>query len=280
MDENLGANSSENAAQEASPAVETSPDGLIGTVDIADQSEPQQPKGESEGGENERYDKIPRFQELKEGRDKALEKSDSLAKENADLKQSMSNLEGQVSGMKEGKGQPPKPEELPFKNIADMNDDDLREWQADDPKGYAANILLQAKHELSQDFEQKLGAKDRDAAIDSTFKAYGDKNPDFWDKWNSGETKKFMKENPGHNAISAHQMLTSETRDEAIRTKTKEKLLSDLKTKGNINSLGPSGTFTPDMQGVGGDAMKNPEKHGGETNVLLQRHNARLAGNA
>lgn len=266
-EENVGDNSTE-SAPEASPAVETSSDGLVSTIDLPDQTEPQQPNGEPEGGEQERYDKIPRFQELKTGRDEART-------ENTTLKERLSNLEGQISGMKTAApAAQQQPEKLPFKNIAEMDEDDLREWQADDPKGYAANILLQAKHELGQDFDQKLSAQDRETAIDSTFQKYGDKNPDFWDKWDSGDIQKFMKDNPGHNAISAHQILTNENRESEIRTEEKEKLLKQLKLKGNINSLGPSGTVVPEMQG-GADALKNPDKHGGVTNVLLQRHNAR-----
>lgn len=270
-DENVGANSSQEAAPEASPAVETSSDGLVSTIDLPDQTEPQQPNGEPEGGENERFDKNPRFQEVIGQRNEART-------ENSTLKERLSNLEGQISGMeKAAPVAPHEPEKLPFKNIADMDDDDLREWQADDPKGYAANILQQAKHELGQDFDQKISAQDRETAIDSTFQNYGDKNPDFWDKWNSGDIKNFMKENPGHNAISAHQILTNENRESEIRSDEREKLRTELKTKGNINSLGPSGKAVPEMQG-GADALKNPDKHGGVSNVLLQRHNARQAG--
>lgn len=266
--EKLGANSTDEGAAEASPAVETSSDGLVSTVDIPDQSEPQQPKGESEGGENERFDKHPRFQEI-------ITERDTARNESSELKQRLSNLEGQISGMKTAApAKEPQSPVLPFKNIADMDEDELREFQADDPKGYAANLLQQAKYELSQDFENTLSAKDRETAIDSTFQTYGDKNPDFWDKWNSGELKKFMDTNPGHNAISAHLILTSENRETTIRSEERKKLQDEYKLKGNINSLGPSGTFTPEMTG-GSDALKNPEKHGGVTNVLLQRHNAR-----
>ena len=51
-------------------------------------------------------------------------------------------------------------------------------------------------------------AKRFDDRIVSTHARYAAKNPDFDSMWKSGKLQEYMKHHPGHNAISAHFMLS------------------------------------------------------------------------
>lgn len=171
---------------------------------------------------------------------------------------------------------PEKKEDPDYKDMSQMDADDLREWQNEDPKGYAENILRQAEARALEN----LAAQTQEADVHKTFAQYGKENPNFTEMWNDGSIMAFMKQNPGHNAISAHIILTQDSKskkavEEAVKT-AKEEWTKDLKTKRTNAGLGKA-TSSPNVNADAGDkSLHDPDKYGGETAVLLNRYNKRV----
>lgn len=57
------------------------------------------------------------------------------------------------------------PEGQDFRNIAELEDDDLAEWQRDDPKGYAANLARQIREEIGKERDISAFARDHEDFI-------------------------------------------------------------------------------------------------------------------
>ncbi len=142
----------------------------------------------------ERYDSDPRFQELIQG--------------NKELRERLAKTEGHLEGL--ARGSTAEKTDLGYIDITTKTDEELREWQESDPKGYAANMYAQIRGELSREHDQRDDTQSRNAQVKKTFDDYASKNSDFMSMWDSGDIPKFMQQNPGHNAISAHIMLTAE----------------------------------------------------------------------
>jgi len=131
-----------------------------------------------------------------------------LISERQELRERLAKAEGMIEAIRKPEpdaGQ--RPAKLPYKDITQMSDEELREWQSDDPKGYAANLYAQVQHELRQELRGETQRDFAQKGIRKTFDDYAAKNPDFMQLWNSGTIMRFMQENPGHNAISAHMAL-------------------------------------------------------------------------
>lgn len=101
--------------------------------------------------------------------------------------------EEKFEGIEEQEQQEEKTEipEGDFKNVAEMDDEELLEWQSDDPKGYAANLARQIRAEVAQE---------RDVS------AFARNNPDFINLHKSGVLDDVIKSNPTlkGNLISAY----------------------------------------------------------------------------
>jgi len=224
-------------------------------------TDPPKPKGEEF-----RFDKHPRFIELntrlkqaEETNRKILEEL-ALAKSKADVKQ-----------------------EQAFRDWTQMKDEELLEWQTSDPKGYLENLKAFTQHaiqsginEFKEQFQKQVEQQTYEQKIQSTYEAYAKENPDFDEMWDSGELKDFMDKHPGHNAISAHIMLTAEKRQqEAIEKavaealKKKEAEIKSKRAAAKVISAGPAVVPTPASESD--DRLKNPTQYGGKANVLVQR---------
>jgi hypothetical protein len=222
-------------------------------------------KGDTDG---DRFDKHPRFQQL-------IQKTNALETQNTQLRQELEGLKTQPSGQ--------KPADLPFKDISQMEDEEVLEWQQKDPKGFAENQRLQLRYEMSQEVGGQFDRQNYESAIERTFESFAQKHPDFDEMWDQGLLKTFMDRNPGHNAISAYYLLTGEQKmEEAVEaakqeaTETAEKKFNeDLKARreSKVLSSGPSptsgtvDTIPPELQ--------DTKKHGGRTTVLARRSEAR-----
>lgn len=261
-DPSEGAEPSDTAGQDAS----FEDGGLFHTVELNPTS-PSEPASKAEPGE----DKPPADKD-KEGT-RENRRIRELVDENKNIKEELATLRNQVSTRQPAnQEQPAKPN---FKDISAMSDDELREWQEEDPKGYASNLAKQIAYENQQNLSNTMNEN----AIRATYASYAKSHPTFGKMWDTGEIQKFMQENPGHNAISAHQLLTSTKQtqaavEDAIK-KEREKWEKDLKLKGGISGLGsnaPKGGSAP----VNDAAMKDSKKFGGTSSVLLARHNERV----
>lgn len=222
--------------------------------------EPEKPKGDEF-----RFDKHPRFIELN-ARLKAAEEAnreilERLAKQQANVKE-------------EGPS---------FKDWTKMTDEELVEWQASDPKGYLDNMKAFIDHQVQSRIDafqaqsaQMAEKQSYEQKIQSTYESYASENPDFDEMWDSGELKEFMDKNPGHNAISAHIMLTAEAKQKAAiekavadALKKKEAEIKSKRAAAKVVGAGPAVVPTPAKESD--ERLKDPTKFGGKTNVLMQR---------
>jgi len=139
-----------------------------------------------------------------------------------------------------------------FKDINEMSEDELLDFQATDPRGYAANLVKQAEHNIKQGQE----AAEQEAAVMATFEQYADDNPDFLEKWESGEIREYMEANPGHNPLSAHLILSASKAEQEVQGAGKK---DDPKTETN------------DKVSTSDPRLADPKKYGGVTSVITQR---------
>lgn len=220
----------------------------------------------AKGGDEDRFDKHPRFQELRERAIKAEAKVAMFEK---------SPLNPAFIPAAEG-----KPE---FKDISSMSAEEIREWQEDDPKGFAENIRQQAVWEAKQSLKHESLRDQTVSGIEKTFSDYAASNPTFNEMWESGEIEQFMNAHPGHNAISAHMAITAAAGqtdvqkkiEEAVakaRKEEREKVTKDFQAKRNatVISSGAGATGRGTADGVD-PALQNTKNFGGLTSVLADK---------
>jgi len=256
----------------------SSPDLSAANISTVDQS-PAKPvadektvgaKGPEQGGDDsERYDKIPRFKEIIGERDKERE-----ARIRAEAKLEALTTTPAVPAKAEA-DEPAT--ELPFKDITKMSPEEIREWMEEDPVGYEANRFAQFHYESKQLIQQEAIKKATIEGMDKTFSEYEKANPDFREMWDSGKIETYMKDHPGHNAISAHKELTESTRvkatvDAAVAKAIKEteaRITKNFQAKRNAMVLtdGPGVVpgITPDV------SLQNTKQFGGITRVLADK---------
>lgn len=225
-------------------------------------------KGKTTDEEFERFDKHPRFQELHN----KVQAAEARA----------TKLETELESVKTQKpGDKPSGEKLPFKDITGMTDEEMLEWQQDDPKGYYANVLHQAKHELTGELRGEMQTQNYEAQVEHTFNEFAKDNPEFDAMWDRGELQRYMQTNPGHNAISAYLALTqAKTIEDKVAEGVKderEKIEKDLRAKRETQTLpsGPSATGSSTVAGQTPQELKDTKKFGGLTTVLAKRSEER-----
>ena len=211
-----------------------------------------------------------------------------IIKERDETKAELAKLQGQIDLLtKMTPAEKKEAEKLPYVDITAMEDDELRDWQQNDPKGYAANLYAQITYEQEQERAQKETERQRAQAVTQTqerFKkevdSYSKEHEDFLPMWNSGEILKFMSDHPGlYNAVTAHQAMTlTKTRAEmdakyqadleaAIKAK-EEELIKAHRTKSNVRVLGEGPSTGPSDDP---NAELNDIKRGDEIGTLVER---------
>lgn len=211
-------------------------------------------------GQEGRFDKDPDWQRIMKARDEAIERA--------------ARAEAVLERIEKSAKEDKSTEEAPsYKDITQMEADKLREWQEDDPVGYAANLYAQVLSEVRQQIKTEQTQSKQTESITSTFTKFGEKHPDFQKMWDSGEVKKFMDANPGHNAMSAFHELTAEKRIQEAAEKAakeaKEKVISDLKAKRGAAVLSDSPSISP--PGGKDVELTDTKQRGGLTSVLANR---------
>ncbi len=230
------------------------------------------PKETGVKGQEGRFDKDPDWQRM-------IKERDDARIEAAAAKAKLEVLTPKVAAEV-------KPDVPTYKDITKLSKEELIEWQEDDPIGYAANLYSQMKAEwkIEQEIETRKAAEEsHKVTVKGTYDKYEKDNPDFRTKWDSGELQKFMDENPGHNAISAHMILTENARIEAAVAKAvKEKeaeVIKNFQAKRNAQVISDGGSIKSGDRIA--DELKNPQKYGGVTSALalrLQRMRQAVAG--
>ena len=227
-------------------------------------------------GQDGRFDQHPDWIRMKEERDAAV-------LESAKYKGMVEGI-SQVKGLEKVAGDAPVDELpkplIPYKDITKMSKEELLEWMEDDPQGYEANRFAQFMHERDIIDYQRNREMQKNTSVKGTFDQYEKDNPDFKQMWDSGEIKKYMADHPGHNAISAHMMLTKEAArksldekikeavDKAIK-ETTEKVTADFRAKRNAQTIGdgPGGV----KMGGANEDLKDTKTQGGLVSALAVR---------
>ena len=167
--------------------------------------------------------------------------------------------------------------DLPYRDTTEMSEEDLAEWQASDPKGYAANLRAQVKYELLRDLEKQRSAETQRSATERTYAEFAQKHPDLQKKWEQGEVQKLMKDHPGHNPMSAYLVSAWDEREATFKTQLEEatakakaeaekEVLAKIKAKQQASVLGTGPATTP--RGEEDPALADTKRHGGMTAVL------------
>lgn len=185
-----------------------------------------------------RFDKHPRFQEIIGQRDNARTELTTIRSE-LDL------LKNQVATNVPEK----EPEPRPYKDITQMSEEEILDWQSEKPVEFARNLYQQVLYETKATLTAEGQRKKQESSIDKTYQEFGEKNSDFDAMWKTGELTKYINANPGHNAISAYHELKAEslvsgnqkTIDEAITKAVAAKeaeMLKNFKAKKTATVLG------------------------------------------
>lgn len=238
-------------------------------------NEEDQREEKTEKAEETRFDKHPRWQQMLQERDQAKQIADQERIARA-------KLEGEIEALRR-QSVPEVKKETPmeYKDLSSLSADEIAEWQATDPKGFASNLYAQVKAETLRQVQESLkaeqAAEQSRSSIERTYKEFEAKNPDFKTMWDSGEIVKFIDANPGHNPISAYQAMTYDSRMQkaiedarlqAIR-ETEDKVNKNWQAKraAKVLGSGPSGAGadTEDKE------LKDVKTNGGLYNVLAKR---------
>jgi len=239
-----------------------------------DKTTPEPKKDATSEGDETRFDKHPRWQEMLREREEAKKavEQERIAR---------AKLEGELEALKRQTQVEKPPVKADYKDITALTAEEIAEWQATDPKGFAANMYAQVKSEalmkMQEDFRAEREAENKKVSIERTYKEFEDKHKDFKPMWDSGEIVRFIEANPGHNPISAYHAMTYETRMQKAIEEARTKAIKETEEKVNKNwqakkqarvlGTGPSGpgADTEDKE------LKDVKTQGGLYNVLAKR---------
>ena len=234
-------------------------------------AEPEKGTAKEQG--SMRFDQHPDWQRMMRERDEARQEAQRIKEERI-------RLEAERDFLREQRRQPAQEEPLPYKDTSRMSAEDLAEWMTTDPKGYHDNLVIQAREQAKREVrmaleqsEQRRLQESREASIRRTYEKYEKENPDFKAMWDRGEIQVFLEANPGHNPISAHQMLTMERRikeaAEKAAKEAEEKVNKNWQAKRQaaVIGSGPAGVGTPSDDAE----LNNTKERGGPVSVLVSR---------
>ena len=239
-----------------------------------DKTTPEPKKDATSEGDETRFDKHPRWQEMLREREEAKKavEQERIAR---------AKLEGELEALKRQTQVEKPPVKADYKDITALTAEEIAEWQATDPKGFAANMYAQVKSEalmkMQEDFRAEREQEKQRISIEKTYKEFEDKHKDFKPMWDSGEIVRFIEANPGHNPISAYHAMTYEARMQKAIEEARAKAIKETEEKVNKNWMakrqarvlgtGPSGpgADTEDKE------LKDVKSQGGLYNVLAKR---------
>lgn len=269
-----------------------------GTPDETDDAAAPDKDADKGKDDDTRFDKHPRWQEMLRERDEAKRAADEARRIADETRLEKARLEGEREALRKA-AEVQKPVNLPYKDITALSPDEIADWQATDPKGYAANLYRQVTYEAEQKLnaqiaerEKQMQTQSHEAKVKATYDAFEKANPDFRTRWNSGEVQAFMDANPGHNPISAYREMTSEVSSKTIEERhkaelaeavakavkeTEEKVNKNWQAKRSARVIGggPSGAAgTTDAD----KELSDTKSRGGTVSVLTDRLRRLRAG--
>jgi len=275
--ETIDAKESTTTSPESSSEVEyqnvTDGDGLVSTVavekEVEEVKEAAKPDTSEDAEQNtsdkssKRLDRDERFKQV-------------IAERNADRERA-AQLQAELAEMREMvKGKTVKADDFEFDSDTFF----------EDPKGvlekYREKIEadIEAKHLTNQvELLEKRTREAQDTAMLRTFETFFEKTPEAKEMWDKGELQKYMKENPGHNAISAYREMTLETAiEKTVREavekaekETRDKVYKEIKAKG----LATSQSTTPGKAEPPNKSEYDTKLNGGMKQTLVKLLRAR-----
>jgi hypothetical protein len=261
--------SSPDFVPEGAPAGES---GEVGADGAAVKADAENAEGKEKNLED-RFDQHPRFVELN-----AKAKTEREGRIAAETKLSIltqSPIGSEVLSE-------PLPEGI--KDISKMSADELREWNEDDPVGYANNLQALTLHNVKSNLTNENVRNATISGIEKTFTEYAASNPDFNDLWDSGAIPKYMEAHPGHNAISAHMAMTgAKTTEEKIAAavvkatqETEERVTKNFQAKRNAHIIDAQAATKGADVSIDAE-LKDTNQAGGRDAVLARRLEQRRA---
>jgi hypothetical protein len=244
-------------------------------TDLTDEDKGKAGKGQSDEGGEEKltpFHKHPDFQRMKDERDEAKKGQENLREELSEVKGTVNALLEMVKGGKAAGADGADGVEGEYVDITEKSDEELSEWQARDPKGYAANLLAQAKAE----YRAETAHASSQNANRSTYDQYVKDNPDFETMWQKKEIQGYMQKHPGHNPMSAHMQLTEKARVqkavEAALTEHGKKIEKNIRAKYKAGTLA-GGTAATRVAFSEEEApeLKDTKAHGGIVSTIAGR---------
>jgi hypothetical protein len=266
------------------PQIDPNDSNTFNTAEDASEStaveEPAKKEGEPEGdekgkekdggldGQDDRFDKHPRWQEMSA----KAKKADELEAKNAELMSELETLRTPT---------PAKEEEQPdYEDVTQLDDDEIIEKFNDDPKSFMANFAKQVRSEVVKSVFGKLETSSKEAKVRQRVDQFAKDNEDFLPKLKDGTIAKYMQANPGHTPISAYLEMTNADRqgsvqkqiDEAVKKavkETEEKVRKDLLAKRRVvpidSSAAPKDSANHDKE------LQDTKKLGGTVAAITQR---------
>jgi len=274
----------------ASPDVETQPqiddDGFISTVEFEQVEKPaetetgtdlesadtsddeEQNTSEGQTSKSKGFHDHPDWQKMKAERDEGTQKI-------ADLEAKLSSAERVAT---------PKPADTPTKaqsKLLAMDEDELADRMVSNPREFIVELFEDFAGAIEEKQTIKAQAQtqqEQQTVYENSIKTFFDERPDGQELLKAGKIQKFIADNPGHNAFSAYDELTRETRqqtaiDEAVKAAEKN-IYATLKAKGNVNP-GATARAGRSANDDLSPEVKNPEKFGGAKAVAVKRYLAR-----
>lgn len=171
-------------------------------------------------------------------------------------------------------------------DIDTLTDEEIAEWQNDDPKGYVKNLRLLITQQARETIKAEQKADDDEKRMARTFDTYADENKDnadgtgFMQMWNSGKIQAYIDQNPGHNAISAHLKLTETSKTQTIQQQidagiaegvAKEKARLAAENKARVRTVGLNQGPAYTAKESSDDELKDTKKKGGKIAVMAER---------
>jgi hypothetical protein len=226
---------------------------------------------------DDRFDKYPRWQEIMRERDEARRIAEETRLEVQRVREERIRLEAERDFLKAQAEL--KPEILPYRDTSGMTAEQIAEWMSEDPKGYHDNLIIQARElakrevrEILKQSETERKRLSQEESIKKTYDAYEKDNPDFKKMWESGEIIKFLDANPGHNPISAHQVMTAEKRikeaAEKAAREAEERTNKNWQAKRQATVIGGGPSVTPTDTDT---ELQDTKSRGGPIAVLAER---------
>lgn len=247
---------------------------------IKTDGEGEQEKGTGDEGDG-RFDKHPRWQQIMRERDEARRKAEEAYLEAQRIREERIRLEVERDFLREQKqAAASQQEHLPYRDTSSMSAEEIAEWMTTDPKGYHDNLIIQAREQAKREVqavieqsERQQQQRAREERIKKTYELYEKENPDFRTMWDRGEIQAFLEANPGHNPISAHQLMTMEARIKAVAEQAAKEAEErtnrnwQAKRQAAVLGTGPSGIGATDAD----NELQNTKARGGPVSVLVNR---------